>query len=279
VAQTLTEALPYIQRFHGKTVVIKYGGSSMVDQDLKRSTAKDVVLMRYVGMNVIIVHGGGPQVSEVMRRMGKEPQFVNGLRVTDAETMQIAEMVLTGTTNKEIVRDLMLAGGHAVGISGKDGGLLRARKMEAEVDLGFVGEVEEVCPDVLRALMEKGYTVVLSTVAADAAGQSYNINADHAAGAVAAAVKAEKLISLTDVSGIMRDPEDTGSLVSRLTVEEARELLAAGVIASGMIPKVESCITAVEGGVPRAHIIDGRMPHSLLIETFTNAGIGTMIEG
>jgi acetylglutamate kinase len=280
-AATLAEALPYIQKYYGQTIVVKYGGRCMVDPALRRTMAQDIVLMRYVGMRIVVVHGGGPQVTDVMKRMGKEAVFAHGLRVTDAETMEIAEMVLAGQINKEVVNEIAQAGGHAVGISGKDAKLIIARKMEPQggVDLGFVGEVAQINPDVIHCLAEGKMTTVVATIAADEQGQTYNLNADHVAGALAAELKAVKLITLTDVPGIMRDPADPATLISRLSLAEARELLSADFVSEGMMPKIESCITAVAGGVPRAHIVDGRVPHSPLIEVFTDAGIGTMIEG
>ncbi len=313
-AQLLVQALPYIRTFSGKTIVIKYGGNAMIDDDLKRAVTRDVLLMRYVGINPILVHGGGPEVSDAMRKMGKEPEFVDGLRVTDAETMQIVEMVLTGKTNKNIVALLNAEGGQtgppllgdrpdsadrsapgsrlnlgnrpsvadrpglAVGLSGKDANLLQAVRDTAHGDLGFVGRVSKTNPAILHTLAGAGYIPVVSSVAIGAEGESYNVNADTAAAAIAIAVGAEKLILLTDVEGLYRDFADKASLISEITAADARDLIRSGTVESGMVPKLEACCEAVEDGVPRAHIIDGRRLHSLLIEIFTDSGIGTMVK-
>lgn len=275
-AQTLIEALPYIRRYHGKTVLIKYGGNAMIDEKLKEAVITDVVLMHYVGMRPILVHGGGPEITDAMKRMGKEATFVNGLRVTDAETMEIVEMVLAGKTNKGIVSLINRKGGQAVGLSGKDASLMVARKRPGP-DLGFVGDVTTVNPGIIEVLVEQGFIPVICSVAIGEKGESYNVNADHAAGQLAAALGAVKLIMLTDVEGIYRDFNDKSSLLSRVTPEEAREMIASGAIEKGMIPKVEACLIALEGGVERTHVIDGRLPHATLIELFTDRGIGTMI--
>lgn len=276
-AQILVEALPYIRSYYGKTLLIKYGGAAMVDDEIKRAVCQDIVLMHYVGMRPILVHGGGPEVSEVMRKQGKEPAFVNGLRVTDAETMEIVEMVLAGKTNKGIVASINHQGGKAVGLSGKDASLIVADKAASHVDLGFVGKVKEINTDILDTLAAGGFIPVISSVAIGENGESFNINADDVAGELAAKLRAEKLILMTDVPGILRDVNDTDSLVSTLTLPEARELTGSGAVSRGMIPKVEACVRAVEGGVQRAHIIDGRKPNALLMEIFTDTGIGTMI--
>jgi len=277
-AQVLVEALPYLRRYHGKTIVVKYGGAAMVDDTLKQQVMQDVVLMHYVGLCPILVHGGGPEVSEAMKKVGKEPVFVRGLRVTDQETMEIVEMVLTGKTNKGIVSLIHQHGGKAVGLSGKDGNLFVARKMEVEgADLGFVGEVMEVNPDVLRTLVHGGYIPVISSVAVGREGETYNINADHIAGRLAGELSAEKLILLTDVRGILEDVRNPDSLLSEIPAAQARELIASGKVDKGMIPKVEACLMALERNVPRTHILDGRAPHSLLTELFTDHGVGTMI--
>jgi acetylglutamate kinase len=277
-AELLIQALPYIREFSGKTIVIKYGGHAMVDEDLKRAVVRDVLLMRYVGVNPILVHGGGPEVSEAMRRMGKEPEFVGGLRVTDAETMEIVEMVLAGKTNKSIVAHLNAEGGQAVGLSGKDGNLLVAVKETERGDLGFVGRITAVNPAVIHTLVAGGFIPVISSVAIGAEGVSYNVNADTAAAALAVELEATKLILMTDVEGLYRDFSDKSSLIPELTTVQARDLIASGAVDKGMIPKLEACVEAVEDGVPRATILDGRRPHSLLIETFTDTGIGTMIK-
>lgn len=277
-ASVLIEALPYIRQYHGKTVVVKYGGAAMTDERLKHQVMQDLVLMQYVGICPILVHGGGPEVSEAMKRIGKEPVFVRGLRVTDAETIEIVEMVLAGKTNKAIVSLLNQAGGKAVGLSGKDGNLFVAHKMEVDgVDLGFVGEVHEVNPHILETLVQGGYIPVICSVATGPNGETYNINADHVAGQLAAELRAEKMVLLTDIRGILEDVKDPDSLLSEITEAKARELIATGKVDRGMIPKVEGCLMAIEGGVPRAHILDGREPHSILTELFTDRGVGTMI--
>ena len=280
-AQTLIQALPYIREFSGKTLVIKYGGNAMIDEELKRAVMSDLVLMRYVGIRPVLVHGGGPEVSDAMRRMGKEPAFVDGLRVTDAETMEIVEMVLAGKTNKSIVAHLNGAGGKAVGLSGKDANLLVAVKETERGDIGFVGRIRQVNPEIVNTLLDAGYIPVISSVAigAEGDGATYNINADTAAGALAVALGSPKLILMTDVEGLYRDFSDKTSLISEISTHDAREMMGSGAIDKGMIPKLEACVEAVEDGVTRAHILDGRRPHSLLIEVFTDAGIGTMIHG
>jgi acetylglutamate kinase len=279
-AEVLIEALPYIRAFQGKTLVIKYGGAAMEQADLKEQFAKDVLLLRLVGIRPVIVHGGGPQIGALMKRLGKEPRFVGGMRVTDEETVQIVEMVLVGKINKEIVGLINLHGGRAVGLSGKDASLLRARKRlhrmpdGTSVDIGLVGEVEAVNPEPIRLLEENGFIPVIAPVGVGEGGETYNINADLVAGDVAAALFAEKLIHLTDVTGI--NGED-GRLVSTLTKREAERLIKAGVIDGGMLPKVESSLRALTGGAQKAHIIDGRVPHAILLEVLTKEGIGTEI--
>lgn len=277
-AQILIEALPYLRKWHGKTVVVKYGGAAMTDERLKHQVMEDIVLMHYVGINPIVVHGGGPEVSEAMKKVGKEPVFVRGLRVTDAETIEIVEMVLAGKTNKGIVSLLQQHGSPAVGLSGKDGNLFVARKMETEGgDLGFVGEVTQVNPKIIHTLVAGGYIPVICSVAAGEHGETFNINADHIAGRLAGELSAEKLVLLTDVRGILEDVKNPDSLLSEVTAVQARELIATGKVDKGMIPKVESCLMAIEGGVPRAHILDGRASHSILQELFSDQGVGTMI--
>jgi acetylglutamate kinase len=279
-AELLIEALPYIRAFQGKTLVIKYGGAAMEQADLKEQFAKDVLLLRLVGIRPVIVHGGGPQIGTLMKRLGKEPRFVGGMRVTDEETVQIVEMVLVGKINKEIVGLINLHGGRAVGLSGKDASLLRARRRlhkmpdGTSADIGLVGEVEAVNPEPIRLLEEGGFIPVIAPVGVGAGGETYNINADLVAGDVAAALLAEKLIHLTDVTGI--NGED-GRLVSTLTKREAERLIKAGVIDGGMLPKVESSLRALTGGAQKAHIIDGRVPHAILLEVLTKEGIGTEI--
>ena len=276
-ARILVQALPYIQQYAGKMIVIKYGGNAMVDEDLKRSVVRDVVLMHFVGMKPILVHGGGPEISAVMKKIGKEPTFVNGLRVTDAETMEIVEMVLAGKTNKGIVSIINNLGGRAVGLSGKDANLIVAEKAATEVDLGFVGQVAHINAQILIDLLDHGYIPVISSVAIGPNGESFNVNADHIAGEIASDVSAGKLMMMTDVAGIYGDFDDKSTLISELSVQDAQKMIASKKIDEGMIPKVEACITALEGGVERTHIIDGTMPHSLLMEIFTDTGIGTMI--
>ena len=279
-AEVLLEALPYLQSFQGKTLVIKYGGSAMEKADLKEQFARDVLLLRLIGIRPVIVHGGGPQIGALMKKLGKEPHFVGGMRVTDPETMELVEMVLVGKLNKEIVGLINVHGGRAVGLSGKDGNLLRARKRlhrmpdGSSVDIGLVGEVETVNADMIRLLEDNGLIPVIAPVGVGAKGESYNVNADLVAGEVAAALRAEKLIHLTDVRGI--NGED-GRLVSRLTRRDAERLIKANVIEGGMLPKVESALRALEGGAAKSHIIDGRIPHAVLLEVFTHEGIGTEI--
>jgi len=284
-AEILMEALPYIRNFYGKTIVIKYGGNAMVDEALKESFARDVVLMKYIGINPVVVHGGGPQISKTMERMGLTPRFVSGYRVTDAETMDIVEMVLGGKVNKEIVNLINANGGRAVGLTGKDGGLIKARKrlMTKEspdtgapeiLDLGLIGEVEEVDRRVLDALESAGFIPVIAPVGVGPNGETYNINADLVAGSVAAALGAEKLILLTDTEGIL---DDDGKLIPTLTKEEVERLIKDEVVTGGMLPKVAACFDALGGKVGKAHIIDGRVPHALLLEMFTETGIGTEI--
>jgi len=284
-AKTLIEAMPYMQTFRGKTFVIKYGGNAMIDDALKHSFAQDVVLLRFIGINPVIVHGGGPQIGATMERMGKKPTFVSGQRVTDAETMDIVEMVLGGKVNKEIVNLINQAGGKAVGLTGKDGGLIQAKKLtmtkrseetgETEIiDVGLVGEVTEVRPGALDALDKGGFIPVIAPVGAGAHGETYNINADLVAGAVAGALKAEKLILLTDQAGIL---DKDKNLISSLNKKKVEDLVHKGTIGGGMLPKTRSCFDALEAGCAKVHIIDGRVPHALLLEIFTKEGIGTEI--
>lgn len=279
-AEVLLEALPYIRSFWGKTIVVKYGGAAMEEPGLKESFALDVVLLKYVGLNPVIVHGGGPQIGALMERLGKEPRFVGGMRVTDEATMEIVEMVLVGKINKEIVGLINRHGGRAVGLSGKDANLIRARRRlhrlpnGEEVDIGQVGEVEAVNPQAIRLLDENGFIPVIAPVGAGAKGETYNINADLVAGDMAAALGAEKLVHLTDVEGIKGED---GKLISTLTKRSAEDLIKRGTIEGGMLPKVESAVRALEGGTAKAHIIDGRVPHAILLELFTKEGIGTEI--
>lgn len=274
-AAVLAEALPYIREFSGRTIVVKYGGHAMVEPELADLFAQDVVLMHLVGMRPVVVHGGGPQISELMRRLGKEPAFVDGQRVTDAETVDIVRMALVGKVNRDVVTTLNRHGPYAVGVSGEDARLLRLGP--ADERLGFVGDVERVEPALLERMLREDLIPVLATVGADEAGQTYNVNADVAAAAVASALGAEKLIYLTDVAGVYRDYPDAGSIVSRTDAAGLEALIEAGAVADGMIPKLESCVRALRGGVAGAHILDGRIPHVLLLELFTRTGVGTMV--
>lgn len=276
-AEILIEALPYIKKFHGKTIVIKYGGHAMLNQELKEAVMQDVILMKLVGMNPVLVHGGGPEINEMLQRLGIKSSFVQGLRVTDEETMDIVEMVLVGKVNKEIVALINHLGGKAVGFSGEDGKLIQAVKKEGEVDLGFVGDVERINPGIIQTVINQGYIPVIAPTGMGEDGKPYNINADYVAGALASALKADKLVLLTDVEGIFADYEDKSTLISSLHVKDVPELINRGALAGGMIPKVECCIKALEGGVAKTHIIDGRLPHSILLEIFTDEGIGTEV--
>ena len=279
-SSVLIEALPYFKQWVGKTVVVKYGGNAMLNEDLKAAVMKDIVLLSTIGVHVVLVHGGGPEINKMLERVGKESKFVNGLRYTDDETMEIVEMVLTGKLNKDIVRILLEEGGRAVGLSGVDSGLLRAQKIDKDgVDLGFVGEVTEVNTEIVTSLLDQHFIPVISTVAMGQGSDKnfYNINADTAAAKIAVALKAEKFVQLTNVPGILKDMNDPKSLIARIPLPEISGYMQDGTIAGGMIPKVECCMIALKGGVPRAHIIDGRVPHSLLIEMFSERGIGTMI--
>lgn len=274
--RVLSEALPYIQQFAGRTVVVKYGGAAMKDSSLKATVMRDVVFLSCVGLRPVIVHGGGPEINSWLGKLGIEAQFKNGLRVTDAATMDVVEMVLVGRVNKEIVSLINQAGGAAVGLCGKDANLIRARP-QGETGIGFVGEVNSVDTKVLEALVQSGYIPVVSSVAADEEGQAYNINADTVAGELAAALGAEKLILLTDTPGLLRDYQDPSTLVAKLDIQGARALIDQGIVGGGMIPKVNCCVRSLAQGVRAAHIIDGRIPHALLLEIFTDAGIGSMI--
>ena len=277
-AQILTEALPFIQKFYNKTIVIKYGGSALINPEIKETIIKDIVLMKLVGMHPVIVHGGGPDISSFLKRLEIESKFVDGLRVTSQETMEVAEMVLSGKLNKQIVTDIELHGVKAVGISGKDGGLLKVKKKYSDgQDIGNVGEITDVNPKILYDLLEKDFLPVVCPIGLDDHFESYNINADDAACAIAKAMQAEKLAFLTDIEGVYKDPSDSSTLISEMTIDEARQLLSGGFIGGGMLPKLNNCIDAIEGGVSRVHILDGRILHCLLLEIFTNKGIGTAI--
>ena len=279
----LIEALPYIKKFHDKKILIKYGGHAMVDDEAKSSTARDTVLLKYVGMKPLIVHGGGPEISRSMEKLGKESKFIKGLRVTDEETMEIIEMVLVGKISTEIVSELIKHDGDAISLSGKDSSLIYAHKKGASkideelVDLGLVGEVDCINTDLLEMFIDNDYIPVISPVGIAKDGTSLNLNADTAAGEVASAIDAEKLIILTDVPGVLRDPSDPDSLIQKIRISEVPDLIEQGIITGGMIPKIETCVKAIENGVKSCHIIDGRKKHSLLLEIFTTNGIGTMI--
>jgi acetylglutamate kinase len=278
-AAVLVEALPYIREFEGKTVVVKYGGAAMENPRLRESTTEDIVLMKYVGMNPVVIHGGGPEINRTLNRLGIEPKFSNGLRVTDEETVKVVEMVLAGSLNKDIVTLISRAGGNPVGLCGKDGNLLHAKRMESEdgANLGFVGQITGVHYKIISVLCDAGMIPVIAPIATDAQGNTWNVNADTAAGEIAAAIQAEKLVFLTDTPGILRDPSSPDSLIHQLNYREIVDLIDAGVIAGGMIPKVEACLKALDYGVAKTHIIDGRVPHSLLLEIFTDRGLGTLV--
>ena len=273
-ANILVQALPYIKKYAGATVVVKYGGNAMLDDELKSAVMSDIVLMQLVGINVVLVHGGGPEINAMLNKIGKESRFVGGLRYTDQETMEIVQQVLAGKVNKDLVQLLENAGGKAVGLCGLDGSLLKADKLEA--DLGFVGEIREVNADILRNVAKDGYIPIVSTVAAGYHGEVYNINADVAAARIAAELGAMKLILMTDVRGLLRDKDDESTIIPVVNVSDVRRLKKEGVISGGMIPKIDCCVDAVRRGVGRAHIIDGRTAHSILVELFTDEGIGTM---
>ena len=278
-AQVLVEALPYIQRYNKETVVIKYGGNAMISEELRKAVISDIILLKLVGMNVVVIHGGGPEISAMLKKTGKESRFVNGLRYTDEETMDIVQMVLCGKVNKDLVATLNRAGGSAIGLCGLDGGMLKAvRRTEDGVDYGLVGDIVEVDPKPIEDAIAGGFIPVISTVAQGTdAETSYNVNADTAAAKVATALHAEKLILLTDVRGLLRDKNDESTLISRIHPSDVPRLMKDGIIAGGMIPKIDCCVEAVRSGVARTHILDGRIPHSILIEVLSHAGIGTMI--
>jgi acetylglutamate kinase len=278
-AATLAEALPYLRRYWGAVMVIKCGGAVLLDPAIQSSVLEDVTLLRYAGMKPVLVHGGGPEISEMMRRLGKEPKIVEGLRVTDAETMDIVQMVLVGRINQQLVAAVNQQGGRAVGLSGRDDRLVIAVKHAGPVDLGQVGEIEEIRPQLLLTLLQEGYVPVVAPIAAGRSGETFNVNADHAAGHLAGALGAAKLIILSDVAGVLRDRRDESSLISTMTVNEAQKVLDSGAVEEGMKPKIEGCLSALRSGVERCHIIDGRIPHALLMEVLTDVGIGTMITG
>ena len=275
-AQILVEALPYIQQYVGKIIVIKYGGNAMINEELKEAVIKDVVLLNLIGVRVVLVHGGGPEISGMLRKIGKESRFVNGLRYTDEETIEVVQMVLAGKVNKDLVALLARHGGKALGLCGMDGRMIEVEKKRSEVDLGFVGSITKVNTQVILDALDNGYIPVISTVAADEKGQVYNINADTAAAKIAAELKAKNLILMTDIRGLLRDKEDESTLIPQVQVSEVPNLIRQGIISGGMIPKIECCVESIRRGVKKSLILDGRIPHSLLIEMFTDEGVGTM---
>ena len=276
-AQVLVQALPYIQKYAGKTIVVKYGGNAMVNEELKDAVMSDIVLMQLVGINVVLVHGGGPEISAMLKKIGKESKFIKGMRYTDAETMEIVQQVLAGKVNKQLVQHLEQHSGKAVGLCGLDGGMLKADKLiSGSEDLGFVGEIREVNTDIIENATHNGYVPIIATVAGGYHGEVYNINADIAAAQIAAKLKAVKLILMTDVRGLLRDKDDDESIIPVVNVSEVPSYQRQGIISGGMIPKIDCCVEAVRQGVERAHIIDGRIPHSILIELFSDEGVGTM---
>ncbi len=276
-AEVLTQALPYIKKFNGKIIVVKYGGNAMINEELKEQVMEDIALLWLIGVKVVLVHGGGPEISEVMSKLGKKPEFVDGLRVTDKETVDIVQMVLAGKVNKSLVTLLQMKGGHAVGLSGMDGGMIEAQIKDER--LGYVGKITKIRPQPITDLLEKNYIPVVSTVASDRQGNVYNINGDTAAAYIAGALGAERLIMMTDIAGILRDKDDPSTLIPQITIEEAGKLYDEGVISGGMIPKVDCCIEALHRGVKNVIIMDGRVPHSILMELLTDEGAGTMVKG
>lgn len=277
-AKVLIEALPYIQGFHDHIIVVKYGGSAMLDPEINNTIVQDLVLLKLVGLHPVVVHGGGPEINKMLDRMGIESEFVDGLRVTTKETVEVVEMVLAGKVNKSIVSMINEEGGHAVGITGKDGQLIKAKKMIKEgVDLGYVGEIEKVNTKLIKTLIDNQFIPIISPIGTDEKGHTYNINADYAAVAIAAALQAEKLVFLTDIEGVLRDREDISSLISYLSKKEALRYIEEGKIVGGMIPKVECCLKAIDEGVKMVHILDGRVEHALILEIYTHSGVGTMI--
>ena len=277
LAEVLTQALPYIKKFNGKVIVVKYGGNAMINEQLKEQVMEDIALLWLIGVKVVLVHGGGPEISDMMSKLGKKPEFVDGLRVTDKETVDIVQMVLAGKVNKSLVTLLQSKGGHAIGLSGIDGGLIEAQIKDER--LGFVGKITKIRPQPITDILEKNYIPVVSTVASDRQGNVYNINGDTAAAYIAGALGAERLIMMTDIAGILRDKDDPSTLIPQITIDEAAKLYENGVISGGMIPKVDCCIEAIHKGVKNVTIMDGRVPHSILMELLTNEGAGTMVKG
>jgi acetylglutamate kinase len=276
-AEVLTQALPYIKNYNGKVLVVKYGGNAMINQDLKEQVMEDIVLLHLIGVKVVLVHGGGPEISELMAKLGKKPEFVDGLRVTDKETIDIVQMVLAGKVNKSLVNFLEMKGGKAMGVSGMDGRLIEAKMKDER--LGYVGEITKINIECVEDLLQNGYIPVISTVGCDNEGNAYNINGDTAAARIAGALKAERLIMMTDIAGLLKDKDDPSTLIPEITVSEAKKLFEQGVIKGGMIPKVDCCIDAINHGVKNVVIMDGRIPHSILMEILTDEGAGTMVVG
>ncbi|MFR5264595.1 acetylglutamate kinase [Clostridium sp.] len=277
-ANTLIQALPYIQEYREKVIVVKYGGNAMQNLSLEEAVIKDIILMNCVGIKVVLVHGGGPDIDKILKKIGKKTEFINGLRYTDEESMEIVQMVLAGKVNKELVSLINKNGGKALGLCGIDGAMIKAKKKVCDIDYGYVGEIEEINTEAIKNALEKNYISVISTIAYGEDGKAYNINADIAAAKIAGALKAEKLIILTDVQGILRDIEDEDTLISNIHLNELDSIIESKVIKGGMIPKIECCKTAILNGVKKAHIIDGRIPHTILLELFSHNGVGTMIE-
>ena len=276
-AQVLTAALPYIQKYYGKTVVVKYGGNAMINPELKQAVMSDIILLTLVGIKIVLIHGGGPEISGMLKKLGIESKFVNGLRYTDKETAEVVQMVLAGKTNKDLVSLVERCGGKAVGLCGIDGAMIKAKPMEDEFDYGFVGDITEIDPRPIEKVLEEGYIPVIATVGIDDNGQVYNINADTAAAEIAAALNAENIITLSDIPGLLKDVNDPESLIPEIHVDEVPALIESGIISGGMIPKMKSCEKAVRSGVKKAVMIDGRIPHSILIEMFSDEGIGTLM--
>ena len=276
-AQVLTAALPYIQKYYGKTVVVKYGGNAMINPELKQAVMSDIILLSLVGIKIVLIHGGGPEISGMLKKLGIESKFVNGLRYTDKETAEVVQMVLAGKTNKDLVSLVERCGGKAVGLCGIDGAMIKAKPMDDEFDYGFVGDITEIDPKPINKVLEEGYIPVIATVGIDDNGQVYNINADTAAAEIAAALNAENIITLSDIPGLLRDVNDASSLIPEIRVDEVPALIESGIISGGMIPKMKSCEKAVRSGVKKAVMIDGRIPHSILIEMFSDEGIGTLM--
>lgn len=276
-AQILTDALPYIQKYYGKTVVVKYGGNAMINPELKQAVMSDIILLTLVGIKIVLIHGGGPEISGMLKKLGIESKFVNGLRYTDKETAEVVQMVLAGKTNKDLVSLVERCGGKAVGLCGIDGAMIKAKPMEDEFDYGFVGDITGIDPRPIEKVLEEGYIPVIATVGIDEDGQVYNINADTAAAEIAASLHAENIITLSDIPGLLRDVNDPKTLIPEIHVDEVSELIESGIISGGMIPKMKSCEKAVRSGVKKAVMIDGRIPHSILIEMFSNEGIGTLM--